>query len=153
MSLYLVQHGKANKKEIDPEKGLSDDGIRDVRRIADVARGYGIHVSCIKHSGKKRALQTAEIFASVIGAENGIKEISGINPKDDVIAFAEDSDFEDDHMVVGHLPFIEKLTAYLVTGSIERPVFKFQNGGIVCLEKNIDTGSWIIKWTLMPRID
>ena len=153
MSLYLVQHGKANKKEIDPEKGLSDEGIKDVRRIADVARGYGIHISCIKHSGKKRALQTAEIFASIIGAENGIKEIAGINPKDDVIAFAEDADLVDDLMVVGHLPFMERLAAYLVIGSIERPVFKFQNGGIVCLEKNSDIGSWVIKWTLMPRID
>ncbi len=153
MSLYLVQHGKANKKEIDPEKGLSDDGIRDVRRIADVARGYCIHVSCIKHSGKKRALQTAELFASVIGAENGIKEINCINPKDDVVGFAEDADFEDDLMVVGHLPFMEKLVSYLVTGSIEKSIFKFQNGGIVCLEKNTDMDSWLIKWTLMPRID
>ena len=152
MSLYLVQHGKANKKEIDPEKGLSDEGIKEVRRIADVARGYNIHISCIKHSGKKRAFQTAEIFASVTGCEGGIEEIDGINPKDDAAAFAESADFDDDLMIVGHLPFMEKLASYLVTGSKEKPIFRFQNGGIVCLDRDPDTGSWIIRWTLMPNI-
>ena len=47
---------------------------------------------------------------------------------------------------------MERLTAYLITGSMERPVFKFQNSGIVCLDKVPDTESWVIKWTLMPHI-
>lgn len=31
-------------------------------------------------------------------------------------------------------------------------LFKFQNGGIVCLEKDPSRDGWIIKWTLMPHI-
>jgi phosphohistidine phosphatase len=50
------------------------------------------------------------------------------------------------------LPFMEKLTSYLVVGSDEYPIFKFQNGGIVCLDKEPDSKRWIIKWTLMPNI-
>jgi len=46
----------------------------------------------------------------------------------------------------------ERLTAYLITGSIERPVFRFQNGGIVCLGEIPDTQSWVINRTLMPHI-
>lgn len=56
-------------------------------------------------------------------------------------------------MLVGHLPFMERLTAYLITGSIERPVFRFQNGGIVCLDETPDKQSWVIKWSLMPHIE
>jgi len=53
---------------------------------------------------------------------------------------------------VGHLPFMERLTAYLITGSMERPVFKFQNSGIVCLDKPPNIMAWVIKWALMPHI-
>jgi phosphohistidine phosphatase len=49
------------------------------------------------------------------------------------------------------LPFMEKLTSYLVTGSPDRPpVLRFQNGGIVCLDLDKETNSWFIKWTLFP---
>ena len=40
----------------------------------------------------------------------------------------------------------------VVTGSADKPVFKFQNSGIVCLHKDPNTGSWVIVWTLMPKI-
>jgi phosphohistidine phosphatase len=55
-------------------------------------------------------------------------------------------------MLVGHLPFMERLTSYLITGSIDIPVFKFQNGGIVCMDKDPDSRSWLIRWALMPKI-
>jgi phosphohistidine phosphatase len=150
MALFLVQHGKSLPKDKDPNKGLSEAGIHETERIAQVAKGYGVHVSSIAHSGKTRACQTADIFASALKPEGGLQEISGLNPLDDVTAVAVDS--TEDRMLVGHLPFMERLTAYLITGSIERPVFKFQNSGIVCLDKAPDIGSWVIKWALMPQI-
>jgi phosphohistidine phosphatase len=150
MALFLVQHGRSLPKDKDPNKGLSEAGIHETERIAQVAKGYGIHVSSIAHSGKTRARQTADIFASALKPEGGLQEISGLNPLDDVTAVAIDS--TEDRMLVGHLPFMERLTAYLITGSIERPVFKFQNSGIVCLDKAPDIGSWVIKWALMPQI-
>ncbi len=153
MALYLVQHGKSLPKDVDPSRGLTEEGKADVKRIAEVARGYKVHVSQIKHSGKKRAAETSEIFASILGSDSGIEEISGINPTDDAAAFANSTDFKDDLMLVGHLPFMEKLASFLITGSADKPVFRFQNGGIVCLDKYPETGSWIIKWSLMPNID
>jgi len=56
-------------------------------------------------------------------------------------------------MLVGHLPFMGRLTSYLITASVDTPVFKFQNSGILCLDKDPDIGSWVIKWALMPKID
>lgn len=152
MALFLVQHGKSLPKDKDPNKGLSEAGIHETERIAQVAKGYGVHVSSIAHSGKTRARQTADIFASALKPEGGLKEISGLNPLDDVTAVADAIDSTEDRMLVGHLPFMERLTAYLITGSIERPVFKFQNSGVVCLDTDPATGSWVIKWALMPHI-
>ncbi|MCG6972939.1 MAG: phosphohistidine phosphatase SixA [Desulfobacterales bacterium] len=152
MALYLVQHGKSLPKDQDPQKGLSQEGIAETERIAQVAKGYGIHVSTITHSGKTRARQTAEILEAALKPSGGIHERSGLNPMDDVSVVADSIDSTEDGMLVGHLPFMERLTAHLITGSFEKPVFKFQNSGIVCLDKDPAAQCWMIKWTLMPRI-
>ncbi|MCD4763218.1 MAG: phosphohistidine phosphatase SixA [Desulfobacterales bacterium] len=153
MALLLVQHGKSLPKDKDPAKGLSEEGISEVEHIAGIAKKYGINVSRIMHSGKKRALQTAEIFASALKPDEGIREIEGINPLDDVAVFADKIKISDNLMFVGHLPFMQRLTSYLITGSIEKPVFKFQNGGILCMDKDPEAAqSWFIKWALMPHL-
>ena len=152
MSVLLVQHGKSLPKEQDLERGLSREGIHDVERIGEVARGYGVHVASILHSGKKRAQQTAEIFASALRPEGGAQEKSGLKPLDDVKAFVGSLKSQDNIMIVGHLPFMERLTSFLITGDVERPVFRFQNGGIVCLDEDPEGKGWVIKWTLMSEI-
>jgi phosphohistidine phosphatase len=154
MALYLVQHGKSLPQEQDPEQGLSQEGFTDVNRIAEVAANYGVRPSAIRHSGKKRARQTAEIFAeALLGDMSKVGPISGIDPLDDVAAVANALKTGDNLMLVGHLPFMERLAGFLIAGSAERLVFKFQNGGIVCLDKNRDAQWWFIKWTLSPRIE
>ena len=86
MALYLVQHGKSLPKEADPEKGLSEEGRSEVEMIAAVARGYGVPVAGISHSGKKRARQTAEILAAALDVQDRTAERTGLGPLDDVIA-------------------------------------------------------------------
>jgi phosphohistidine phosphatase len=151
MALYLAQHGKSLPKEKDPNKGLSEDGTREVERIALAARNYGVTPAAIMHSGKRRAQQTAAIFAGALDPPKGLEAVNGLAPLDDVTALSVKS--QENIMLVGHLPFMEKLTTYLTTGAAERPaVLKFQNGGIVCLDQDPDNHSWFIKWTLMPHI-
>jgi len=152
MALYLVQHGKSLSKDIDPDQGLSQEGIAETKRIAEVAANYRVNVSHIKHSVKTRAHKTAEIFASALNPAGGIMEVAGLKPMDDVATFAATMDPDENTMLVGHLPFMERMASYLVTGSTDKPVFKFQNSGIVCLNKNPDNESWVIVWTLMPKI-
>ncbi len=153
MALYLVQHGKALSKEVDPEKSLSDEGKSEVRRIAEVACSYLVKPAEIRHSGKKRSLQTAEIFDSILEPPGGVNEMAGIRALDDPMSLAQQLNNGDNLMLVSHLPFLEKLTSGLVAGLPEIRVVKLQNGGIVCLDKDQeDDNSWFIKWTLMPHI-
>lgn len=150
MALFLVQHGLSLSKEEHPERGLSEAGKEDTSRIADVAKHYAIPVRKIVSSGKKRAKETAAFFQSALKPEAGVETISGINPLDDVNVYAKTIDSEANVMVVGHLPFMEKLVGYLTTGSEETLVYRFQNSGIVCLDRDDD--GWYIKWTLNPNI-
>jgi phosphohistidine phosphatase len=152
MALYLVQHGQSLPKDVDPDQGLSEDGVAETERIAGVAKGYKVNVGQILHSVKTRAGKTAEIFASALQPAEGAKKVEGLKPMDDVAAFATSLNPESNTMLVGHLPFMERMAAYLVTGSIDNPVFKFQNSGIVCLDKDPESDSWVVVWTLMPNI-
>jgi len=151
MALYLVQHGKNVKKDVDPQQPLSEEGMAEVERIAQTAASYSVVVDKIRHSGKQRALQTAEIFGRHLNAGDSISEMSGIKALDDVAPIAEAID-SSNLMLVGHLPFMERLASYLTAGNPEITVMKFQNGGIVCLDQLDDSGNWAIQWTLMPRI-
>ena len=152
MALYLVQHGKSLTKERDPEQGLSETGIAETRRIAQVAADYRIDVRCIHHSVKARARQTAEIVAEFVSPQQGVRQIEGIKPMDDVAALASRLNPAENLMLVGHLPFMSRLTSFLITGNIEPPVFKFQNSGIVCMDRPLESDPWSIVWTLMPHI-
>ena len=152
MALYLVQHGKSQPKDVDPQQGLSEEGRSEVEMIAAVARGYGVPVTAVCHSGKARARQTAEIFAAALDVTDRLTERPGLKPLDDVTTVAQTLTADENQMLVGHLPFMERITSYLITGSIDKPVFKFQNGGIVCLDQQPDDRLWFIKWSLMPNI-
>ncbi|MDA3897166.1 MAG: phosphohistidine phosphatase SixA [Desulfobacteraceae bacterium] len=152
MAIYLVQHGISVSREVDPDPGLSEKGRQEVQLIADVAASYNIRPEQINHSGKQRAGETAEIFHKTLNIKNEVSQIKGIKPLDDVASFTKHLDKNDGLMIVSHLPFLERLTAYMTSGNPDATVFKFQNGGIVCLEHLPAPYAWVIKWALMPNI-
>jgi phosphohistidine phosphatase len=152
MALYVVQHGKSLPKTEDPDKGLSAEGKRDSERTAEVAAGYQIPVSRILHSGKKRAWQTAEIFGRRLSPKNGIKACDGMNPLDDVRVFAQTLRLDQQVMLVGHLPFLERLIGLLVCGNPDQTLFRLQNSGILCLDRVEGVQNPVIRWALMPNI-
>lgn len=151
MPLYLVQHGLSYPEEIDPNRSLTEEGRKAVERVAQMAAGFEIAVSRIIHSGKTRAAQTAEIMARYLNPPLGIQSEAGLNPNDDVLQKVPDLKPEKNEMIVGHLPFLERLTSYLITGTEERRIVKFQNGGIVCIDREPRGGPWFIKWIIVPE--
>ena len=152
MALYVVQHGKSLPKAQDPEKGLSAEGKMETERIAGVAKGYRVKVSRIVHSGKKRARETAEILASLLSSADDLGPRNGMNPLDDVRTFADSLELDKNVMLVGHLPFLERLIGQLVCGDPDQTVFKLQNSGILCLDRLPEVKNPVIRWALMPSI-
>jgi len=151
MAIFLVQHGKSLPKEKDPDQGLSRDGLAETLRMSQLAAEMNIQVERIIHSGKKRALQTAEIFLKALEPEAGIIKGPGLAPLDDVASFASTLNSQEQIMIVGHLPFLERLVSYLVVGSAESPVIKFQNSAIVSLDMDNESERWVIRWVQFPR--
>lgn len=152
MKLYLVQHGQAVPKEEDPERPLSKQGREDVRRVAACLGDAGIRVVRVWHSGKLRASETAGILAGKVCPGRQVETIKGIKPNDPVDEFASDADvWDEDTLVVGHLPFMSRLVSLLVADDSERELLHYTPGSVVCLQRD-DTDCWGIDWMLSPGL-
>ena len=152
MKLYLVQHGDAVAKEVDPKRPLSDRGRKDVGPVGRFLAEARVCIPIILHSGKRRAEQTAELLATAVGASASPEKISGISPLDPVAPFAQTVNrWTSDTMVVGHLPFVGKLVSLLVAGNEATSVVAFRPGTIVCLEQD-DDARWGLVWMIRPEL-
>ena len=146
MRLYIVQHGVAVEKAINPDRPLTLEGRDEIGRLSAHLSQLGISVSSIYHSGKTRAKETAQLLASHL-SDSPIREHSGLGPNDDVSLLADR--LEDKAMYVGHLPHLSKLVSYVITGDVDRGVVHVVNGGVVCLNKDHD--AFQIDWYLRPE--
>lgn len=152
MKLYLVQHGEACTKDVDPERPLTAQGRKDVEKLAAFLHKAGIQVHRLMHSGKLRAEQTSQILADVIAP--GVElEVSGlINPNDNPKAFDWQQDsWGKDTLIVGHLPFMARLVSHLVVADDNQIIVAFQPGSIVCLEHG-DNSHWQLDWMIRPEL-
>jgi phosphohistidine phosphatase len=153
MRLYLVQHGEAVAEAEDAARPLSARGREEVERVAAFARRAGVEVDQIWHSGKRRAEETAAILAEHLGPAGGVVSVAGLAPKDDVRPMAERLNGESGPlMLVGHRPFLDRLAGLLLTGDSAQTVVQFQKGGIVCLERDPEAGSWAVAWVVTPGL-
>ena len=150
MKLYLVRHGEAKAGKEDPDRSLTERGAAEIRAIAEAAKRAGLKPAQMFHSGKRRAQQTAEILAAALRCP--LEPAVGLKPNDDVQPWIDRITTDNKElMLVGHLPFLQKVTMRLVSGAEEIPLVAFRNGAIYCLEPT--SGSlWVIHWILHPDL-
>ncbi|WP_126456623.1 phosphohistidine phosphatase SixA [Sulfuriflexus mobilis] len=152
MKLYLVQHGQACTRDIDPNRPLTEQGKTDVNRLAVFLRKSGVRVERIIHSGKLRAQQTAERLVSAIAAGTAADVSDVINPNDDPVTFLQlSSSWNGDTLIVGHLPFMARLVSQLTLGNTRTMFTEFTPGSAVCLERYEDN-HWALNWMVRPEV-
>ena len=134
MELWLVRHGEAMAEREDPARPLTPEGARAVSAAAErLAERLGT-VDLLAASGKKRALQTAAIWAAVAGypAER-IAETAALSPNatpEAFLAFLEECAEAGRVLCVGHLPSIAAIASFFLSpGDPVRLVF---GPGSVC---------------------
>lgn len=152
MVLYLVQHGEAEREEIDPARALTGKGRDDVRKAALFATAAGVGVERIFHSTKLRARQTAEIMGETLRPAAGVAVTDGLAPLDDPAIWAKRlGGLSADTMLIGHLPYLRRLAGLLLCGDAEKPCVAFAMGGIVALERD-DAWNWALRWMVVPDL-
>ncbi|MEG3619390.1 phosphohistidine phosphatase SixA [Magnetovibrio sp. PR-2] len=157
MKLYLVQHADALSKADNPERPLSEKGVADAVRMAAFLDVAGVRVDEVVHSGKKRAQETANILANAIWPGHSTLEMEGLSPNDSTDHLYHGAQAAGgDICVVGHLPFMERIAARLLTGTEDGLQVGFTPATIVCLQRD-DTGTagpsgWHLVWMQTPDI-
>jgi phosphohistidine phosphatase len=148
MLIYLAQHAEAVDKDKDPTRPVSRQGMANATRVAGHLAELGISISAIRHSGKLRAEQTAEIFSDSLGVTD-VAEIIGMGPNDDVEGFVK-SLTSDRVLYIGHLPHLDRALSQLIGGNRDQGVVTFKNAGVVCV--NIGDSENSLVWYLSPDI-
>ncbi len=150
MRLYLVQHGDALTKDVDPERSLSDQGRADITRLETWLVTNDVAVSRICHSGKTRARQTAEMLASVLETGGKIRPGEGLGPNDPPEVFLKGlQNVDEDTLVVSHLPFVARVLSQAVTGSPDQQLVEFRPGSIAIIERD-ERDAWHLIYFACP---
>ncbi len=151
MRLWIVQHGDALAKNVDPDRPLSEKGRSDVERLASHLAGCGVRVERVVHSGKARAQQTADILAAALQARERVEAVKNLDPLDPPGLFAaECTGATGDFLIAGHMPFVGKLVSFLVAAREEANLLGFVPGTAACLER-ADDGTWSVVCLLRPE--
>ena len=149
MRCYLVRHGDALSAHVDPERPLSPRGREEVAALGQLALNRNVQVAEICHSGIRRAGEKAEILASYLKPSRGVRQIAGLLPEDEPeLGKAELESIDEPVMWVGHLPYMNRLAALLVTGA---PSLEFTPAAMLCCSKA--GAGWRIEWRLAPGLD
>ena len=152
MKVYLVRHGEAVSSQFHPQRPLSEQGFADIQKVASFIKPLEISVEHIRHSGKLRAEQTAEILAESVSVKKDCSAHKNLMPNDDVTIIADELEaYDTDLMIVGHLPFMAYLTSLLVAGKETPNVAAFAAGAIACLNRRTP-GQWQIEWIVTPGL-
>lgn len=148
MNLYILQHGEAVPKEIDPERPLSEHGKRDIRILARHMQNMGVQLGNVFHSGKLRAEQSARLIAETLSPEIQPVKTEGLNPNDDPAVINGDIEqMNENILIASHMPFVSRLCSTLLTGTTDAE-FASIPGTLFCLEKADD--KWRLACMLTP---
>jgi phosphohistidine phosphatase len=136
MVLYILRHAIAEQRQAgraDETRALTDEGRDKLRQVMKRARRAGVDPALILSSPLKRAVETAEVAAGILGYQGGIIETPSLSPKATVeqtwAAIREHAG--SDVMIVGHEPHLSHFVAY----ALAAPALKvdLKKSALVCV--------------------
>ena len=150
MKIYLVRHGEYLSSEMNADQSLSEKGRKETADIALWLKEMNLEIGEIRHSVKKRAEETAEIIYNLIGSNSKLIQTDGLKPSDPIEPLLEEILAGDQNlMVVGHLPYLEKLMTVLLFGDERESPVDLCNSCVICLEG--EKRHWKIVWMISPK--
>ncbi|MBI5629941.1 MAG: histidine phosphatase family protein [Elusimicrobia bacterium] len=138
MKIYLLRHGQSPSTaeagvKSDAERPISEEGRLAVRKSVSHLLRQGASPAAILHSPLKRAVQTAEEAAKLVGPPAGVETflpLSNAMPAEQLLAeLSAKLRGWPETLLVGHQPQLGEL-ACLLSGTI----YDLRPGGIIALE-------------------
>jgi phosphohistidine phosphatase len=160
MDLYIVRHGIAIDREDpkcppDPERYLTEDGIKKTRQVVKGVAALGITPDALISSPYVRAMQTAEIFAAALSyPKQKIRQTDSLLPgAEPSLLFRELA--KDKHSTTvfcfGHAPQLDELIAAAFAGKHNLTALK--KAGVAAIKlKRLSPPSAEFLWLATPKL-
>jgi phosphohistidine phosphatase len=158
MQIYLLRHGiaeNARPDQSDSDRALTQEGRRKLREVLKTAKAAELKPSLILTSPLRRALETAEIAASVLAYKHDLLRTNALVPGGDPSNVWDELRVhkgEPEVLLVGHEPLFSQLTAFL----LDTPtlLIDFKKGGLVRIDMDQfgPRPRGILRWVLPPKI-
>jgi phosphohistidine phosphatase len=158
MQIYLLRHGIAEDAPAghsDSERALTSEGKEKLRKVLKRARAAGVELSLMLSSPYRRAVETADVAADVLGYKGKIlrtrallPETSPYNTWEEVRAFKDETAI----LLASHEPLMSSLTAFLLNSPAL--VVDMKKAALVRVdcERLSNQPHGILKWMLAPSV-
>jgi len=153
--LYLIRHADAIDGHPDAERPLSLKGRDQAVRVGAAIRARQAAVPVeIWESPLLRAAETTEILGERAGWTAPRQVFPELEPDSDPNAAAARIErFSGTLALVGHNPHLTMLSALLVTGQVDYPLFVVGKCDVIAFEpaRGRGRGDWTVAWHLTPK--
>ena len=157
MRVYILRHGIAEaaaRSGDDAARALTAEGREKLRAVLERARRSGVRPSIILTSPLKRALQTAEMAAAVLGVKRSLVTTNALAPLSSPQRVWNEIRAQDAGpvLIAGHEPLLSQAVGFL----LRCPALQLdlKKGALVSLD--VETGgstpSGTLKWVLTPKL-
>jgi len=158
MEIYLQRHGIAEWERTglrDADRALTKEGIARLKAILKLARQARVTPSLILTSPYRRALETAELAAEILGYQGELVHSNALTPMADPNDAWEEIRLHRDLAclyLAGHEPLFSRLTAHLLgTPSMQ---VDFKKGALARIDMDrfgAQPGG-VLKWMLVSKL-
>ena len=158
MELYLVRHAIAEDSSStgrDADRPLTREGETKMGRIAEGLRALEVRLDLILTSPYRRAAETADVLAAVLGGveRRVLEELAAAADMDALLAALQGYRQIEALALVGHQPDLGHLASQIMTGSPDLCPLPFKKGGVACLEIPSPRGNLRgeLAWFMTPK--
>ena len=153
VQIYLLRHGIAENSTPDSERALTSEGRDKLRRVLARARGSDVAPSLILSSPLRRAAETAEIAAEVLGYQGKVVKTRALVPDASPYETWEEirkRSGESAILLASHEPLMSSLAAFLLASPALVVDFKKAALMRVDCERIGPEPKGVLKWMLTP---
>ena len=137
MRFIIVRHGEAEYHNEDDTRKLTPRGRKEAESTGRFLNYLNVKPRYIIHSIKERSHATALIISEILNATNGLHFEKNAGPDGDLHHIMDIvMNVEDPVILVSHIPLVNKISNYLLSGDHTRTILRFDTGTVLILDRN-----------------
>lgn len=158
MRIYILRHGIAETRAADmsdADRALTPEGIKKLRTVLRLAGNAGVSPTLIFTSPYRRAIETAELAAGILGYHNEIVRTDALCPghsPDQVWDEIRRQAPEQRLLLSGHEPLLGYLTGFLL--GVPSLLIDLKKGSLVRIDMDqpAPRPRGVLRWHLTPKL-